>query len=103
MTGPTADNGVLNGIFIVGFHLPTLSFDELSLSVLGFFFLWDPESELAGLFSTAGVDSALFLNNSLSLSRAGSILATRKQNQQYGEQKSFRNLRNTVLQSKANV
>lgn len=58
------------------------------MSVLGFFFLCDPDSELAGLLSTAGVDRALFLNNSLSLSRAGSILATRKQNQLQGEPKS---------------
>lgn len=47
---------------------------------MGCFFLCVPESELTGLFSTAGVDRALFLNRSPSLSRAGSILATRTQN-----------------------
>lgn len=59
-------------------YLPCLDPEELSLSTLGFFFLCDPESEDAGLFSTAGVDKALFLNSSLSLSRAGSILAGRE-------------------------
>lgn len=73
-------------------HLPALSFDpeELSLSTLGFFFLCDPESEEAGLFSTAGVDRALFLNSSLSLSRAGSILPGRTHNAQKRRHKSFR-------------
>lgn len=57
-------------------HLPATCLDpeELSLSGLGFFFLCDPESEGACLFSTAGVDRALFLKSSRSLSRAGSIL-----------------------------
>lgn len=61
------------------FHLPLLSLEleELSLSTLGFFFLCDPESEAACLFSTVGVESALFLKSSLSLSRAGSILFER--------------------------
>lgn len=58
------------------FHIPLLCLDpeELSFSTLGFFFLDDPESDEACLFSTAGVERALFLNSSLSLSRAGSIL-----------------------------
>lgn len=51
--------------------------DDVSLSGLLFFFLEDPEvSEVAGLFSTAGLDSALFLKSSRSLSRALSILDT---------------------------
>lgn len=56
--------------------LPALCLDpeEPSLSTLAFFFLEEPESEAVGLFSTAGVDRALFLKSSLSLSNAGSIL-----------------------------
>ncbi len=51
--------------------------DDVSLSGLLFFFLEDPEaSEVAGLFSTTGVDRALFLKSSRSLSRALSILDT---------------------------
>lgn len=63
------------------FHLPELFLDpeELSLSTLGFFFLWDPDSDAAGRFSTAGVERALFWNSSRSLSRAGSIPAEMKE------------------------
>ncbi len=50
--------------------------DDVSLSCF-LFFLEDPEaSEVAGLFSTTGVDRALFLKSSRSLSRALSILDT---------------------------
>lgn len=49
--------------------------DDDSLSGLLFFFLEDPEaSDVADLFSTAGLDRALFLKSSRSFSRAGSIL-----------------------------
>lgn len=53
---------------------PSLKPEELSLSTLGFFFLFDPKSAHAGLFSTAGVERDLFLNNSVSLNNVGSIL-----------------------------
>lgn len=58
----------------------TLDPEELSLSTLGFFFLCDPESELVGFFSMAGVERALFLKSSLSLNNDGSILKEKDQN-----------------------
>lgn len=57
--------------------------DDDSLSGLLFFFLEDPEaSDVADLFSTAGLDRALFLKSSRSFSRAGSILH-KSQHKQY--------------------
>lgn len=63
------------------FHQPVFCFelDDPPCSPFDFFFLEDVESEEGAVrFSTAGVESARFLNSSRSLSRLGSIILSQE-------------------------